>query len=373
LNANSAFSSAEPKGLPFCAIKLTHLDLRHNALTVLTTNFFSQMPQLKRLHLDYNRIAAIKEGTFTGLGSLEALTISNNKLGHEFALNLHALLAPLSALRVLDLSRNPLMRTVGAMFGNSAGSLEVIQMSQASIYELHATTFQGCTQLKRLDLHDNGIRSLSEKLFCSLEGLETLDISYNLLAELPWDSLPDLKDLDASWNRLETKAISPSVPILQRLLCKARVCLEGNYLDLQSDIWRHIDQGRVELQVQLPVESDGREESQLIDLPVLIVGERVVPLSRKKWQDVAHQSDYVELMAKGKRIALPHIAAQAFETVVLPANAILEGEKLTSLWVGKKVPPSLEALAMRKAAIITRGDTFADVFKGPEISRRTCM
>ncbi|KAH9513289.1 hypothetical protein Btru_034549 [Bulinus truncatus] len=58
-----------------------HLDLAHNALSVLTKGSFIQLSSLQKLNLSSNLITYIEPGAFDGLQSLKKLDLSNNAIG----------------------------------------------------------------------------------------------------------------------------------------------------------------------------------------------------------------------------------------------------------------------------------------------------
>jgi hypothetical protein len=278
------------------------------------------------------------------------------------------------------------------MFGNSASSLVTVRMNEAGISHLHPGTFAGLSRLESLSLHNNVISLLHGEHVGSLASLRRLDVSYNLLRELPWSSLPRLQYLDASWNLLLTDGIE--VAILQRLLASGkdvRVRLEGNYLDLKRDFRSLLPPDRLSYKPQLMTRSSCGDDAEARSRAkgerdfVLVVGSKVGVLRKSQWLAQQQQHTqvpdlyYSRLRAKGKakRLALPAFAAQAFESGVLPANAIADVAKLKCLW-DKGTHKEMDKVALYKVAAVMRGEEAccAEIFKNlgdPTQKSTTCV
>jgi hypothetical protein len=85
---------------------LERLDLSHNPLESLHADVLQGMKRLRRLYLSSTRLATLPSGLFRSLVELEELYLENN----ELLIGLPAeLLDPLTALRVLKVTGNPLL------------------------------------------------------------------------------------------------------------------------------------------------------------------------------------------------------------------------------------------------------------------------
>ncbi|XP_063067232.1 toll-like receptor 8b [Engraulis encrasicolus] len=151
------------------------LNLSANSIGHLNGSQFKQFPHLKYLDLSRNRAYLSSDQALTELKELEILDLSHNKhyfqvvgLNHSLAFTRH-----LTSLRVLDLNDNEI------------STLTDKHMESDSLKELY---FAG----NHLDLmwsNDKGFHSLFE----NLRVLKTLDLSYNMLKDIPssvHDKLP---------------------------------------------------------------------------------------------------------------------------------------------------------------------------------------
>ena len=160
-------------------LSLQNLDLSKNILTSLQLKTFSGLRALIELHLTSNKLSNIENGAFGGLNRLRVLHLENNLLT---SLN-SSWLQELSSLRFLYLSNNRLR-------------------------ELGDGTFKPLIALSVLSLHDNRIHSIDEMAFEGSIGrsLDTLDLSYNLLHDVPstaFYQLTKLASLDLSGNPIK--------------------------------------------------------------------------------------------------------------------------------------------------------------------------
>ncbi|XP_029500918.2 vasorin a [Oncorhynchus nerka] len=130
---------------------------------------------VKHLYVFQNGINTLAQDDFTGLGELEMLDLSQNKLTEVP----DGVFETLSSLRNLDLSAN-------------------------YITHIAKDSFSGLMQLERLYLHGNRIKSIQSEAFEVLEDLLELKLQGNQLTGLPMLRLPRLLLLDLSFNSLPT-------------------------------------------------------------------------------------------------------------------------------------------------------------------------
>ena len=100
--------------------------------------------------LSHLSVSAIDEGAFAGLGNLQFLDLSHNKLRHLIP----RVFQPLTKLCSLQLRSNYLNR-------------------------LEADVFEGLSQLNTLSLIWNKLSNITQPVFSSLEDLETLSLNHN--------------------------------------------------------------------------------------------------------------------------------------------------------------------------------------------------
>lgn len=162
-----------PDGVFEMLSKLKNLDLSSNHITHITKDSFSGLVQLERLYLHANRIQSIHFEAFEGLEMLLELKLQGNQLTSLPTLHFPRLL-------LLDLSYN-------------------------NIQALGPSDLQ-TPHLEALKVASLGLTTVDEDLIASLGNLHELDISSNLLSEVPQalkqDSLKGLIKLSLAANPL---------------------------------------------------------------------------------------------------------------------------------------------------------------------------
>ncbi|KAM9825217.1 PH domain leucine-rich repeat-containing protein phosphatase 2 [Syngnathus typhle] len=249
----------------FYSQDVTHLNLRHNFMSLLGPGGLLHLPrfsQLKSLNLSHNRLGVFPECVceilsltelclscnnlhtvpvqIGNLQSLQTLSLDGNHLS-----SLPAELGGLSQLSSLGLSFNdfnhipPVLERLSAvdklsMAGNQVMCLEVcalLRMSHLKHIDLRLNGLrcvksespEAVTQLTHLDLRDNCLDSLDLTSICSLE---TLLCQRNQLRALMIDGFA-LRMLHAGSNRLSAVSVYP-------------VPNQLTYLDLSQNILEHL-------------------------------------------------------------------------------------------------------------------------------------
>ncbi|KAH9384590.1 hypothetical protein HPB48_026599 [Haemaphysalis longicornis] len=170
-------------------------------LTLLRDRDLCGFPNLRELHMDGCHLKMLVGSPFICLKKLQVLSLRENKIPE---LN-EAMLAGLTRLLVLNLTRNRLTVLNGANVLIPLVSLIVLDISFNSIQELHVDkplnsspevlfaqhnrikkwtlpTFSRMTKLKMLDLSHNELAWLDNEMFLDLNGTKNVSLSYN-----PWD------------------------------------------------------------------------------------------------------------------------------------------------------------------------------------------
>lgn len=162
------------------------LSLRGNRLTKVPD--FSFLPEVTRLNLSYNQITEIPD--FSSLPHLEYLDLGHNQIT-EISDFTH-----LNRLKSIDLYMNRLTQV--PTFSASV-RLEKINLNGNQITKLDTLCFP---QLKSLHLHQNCLTDVSAfSNGSALPELEDLDLSWNQLTRVPLFSF-NLKSLNLDGNRL---------------------------------------------------------------------------------------------------------------------------------------------------------------------------
>ncbi|XP_004406065.1 PREDICTED: leucine-rich repeat-containing G-protein coupled receptor 5 isoform X3 [Odobenus rosmarus divergens] len=199
-----------PKGAFAGLYSLKVLMLQNNHLRQVPTEALQNLRSLQSLHLHNNRIHSLGKKCFDGLHSLETLDLNYNNLD-EFPTAIRTL----SNLKELGFHSNNIKSIPEKAFvGNP--SLITIHFYDNPIQLVGRSAFQHLPELRTLTL--NGASQITE--FPDLTGtasLESLTLTGAQISSLPQtacDQLPNLQVLDLSYNLLEDL---PSFSVCQKL------------------------------------------------------------------------------------------------------------------------------------------------------------
>ncbi|KAM5174451.1 leucine-rich repeat-containing G-protein coupled receptor 5 isoform 3-T3 [Callospermophilus lateralis] len=199
-----------PKGAFAGLYSLKVLMLQNNQLRQVPTEALQNLGSLQSLHLHNNRIHSLGKKCFDGLHSLETLDLNYNNLD-EFPTAIRTL----SNLKELGFHSNNIRSIPEKAFvGNP--SLITIHFYDNPIQFVGRSAFQHLPELRTLTL--NGASQITE--FPDLTGtanLESLTLTGAQISSLPQtvcDQLPNLQVLDLSYNLLEDL---PSFSVCQKL------------------------------------------------------------------------------------------------------------------------------------------------------------
>uniref|UniRef100_A0A8C6R6F2 Leucine rich repeat containing G protein coupled receptor 5 n=1 Tax=Nannospalax galili TaxID=1026970 RepID=A0A8C6R6F2_NANGA len=178
---------------------LRHLWLDDNALTEIPVQAFRSLSALQAMTLALNKIHHIPDYAFGNLSSLVVLHLHNNRihsLGKKCFDGLHS-------LETLDLNYNNLDEFPTAI--RTLSNLKELHFYENPIQFVGISAFQHLPELRTLTL--NGASQITE--FPDLTGtanLESLTLTGAKISSLPQtvcDQLPNLRVLDLSYNLLE--------------------------------------------------------------------------------------------------------------------------------------------------------------------------
>ncbi|KAM5288967.1 leucine-rich repeat-containing G-protein coupled receptor 5 isoform 3-T3 [Ctenodactylus gundi] len=225
-----------PKGAFAGLYSLKVLMLQNNQLRQVPTEALQNLRSLQSLHLHNNRIHSLGKKCFDGLHSLETLDLNYNNLD-EFPTAIRTL----SNLKELGFHSNNIRSIPEKAFvGNP--SLITIHFYDNPIQFVGRSAFQHLPELRTLTL--NGASQITE--FPDLTGtanLESLTLTGAQISSLPQtvcDQLPNLQVLDLSYNLLEDL---PSFSVCQKLqkidfrhneICEVKVDTFQQLLSLRS-------------------------------------------------------------------------------------------------------------------------------------------
>ncbi|VDM62386.1 unnamed protein product [Angiostrongylus costaricensis] len=240
-------------------MKLTHLSLRRNNLTVIPTWALTYLHQLQVLRLDGNRISHIRANTFdeTQLNNLHflhldnnqiqlipnmafarlrliVLTLSNNRITHLEKLSLP------SSISILELKNN-LLTEIPYLALKDKTALQVLDFDGNNISSLQYNPEVSFKTELNLVLRNNNIRSLSATSLKSFRKFKELDISYNQISSVhrsAFESISHIKALDLSYNSIAYIERGTFKNLAKNL---ERLNLEGNIFhalpEALGDLW----------------------------------------------------------------------------------------------------------------------------------------
>ena len=179
---------------------LEFLSLNSNSLRSLPEGVFSELGSLKRLWLWDNPLEALPESVFQGLDSLQRLILSRSQL-HSLP---EKVFRGLNNLDALWLDGNSLSSLPYGVF-DGMNSLRTLLLSNNDFIVLPEGVFSGLGKLESLWLQGNALSSLPEEIFQGLSSLRNLALYGNSLTSLPegvFRGLSNLDDLRLQRNRL---------------------------------------------------------------------------------------------------------------------------------------------------------------------------
>lgn len=211
--------------------QLQYLDLSMNKLERLGERTFEGLARIELMNLDNNQLSELPETLFerTRLQMLENIILSNNKfetaplkslqrqyffvsfvdLSHNKIREIPSDDSIMVNIKKLDLSYNPLNSDSVRNILSEPKTVRDLNLAGTGIKEIISleTPF-----LQSLNLSDNQLESIDDKIFERATLLESLDLSSNKLRNLKplsniWPKLPSLQVLDVSNNSFELIAM----------------------------------------------------------------------------------------------------------------------------------------------------------------------
>lgn len=154
------------------------LTMSSNFLKVVPKNL---PPSLYRLHLKSNKLERIPAGAFDSLSDLRELYLQNNQLNNEGIDN--QTFSQLGSLECLDLSNNNLSVVPKGLPRN----LVLLHLEKNSIHSIPLDSLNSVKNLEYLLVHNNKLRSRSihPAAFLGLKKLHTIHMYNNLLERVP--------------------------------------------------------------------------------------------------------------------------------------------------------------------------------------------
>ncbi|NXF96673.1 GPV protein, partial [Eubucco bourcierii] len=159
---------------------LKALKLLDNQLVELPPEVFNDMVQLQQLIIENNKLKSIEESLFGKLASLEELFLNKNQLTALPS----GVLKKLAKLKLLNLSRNSLVALPRDIF-SALSRLQKLLLYFNRLPSIEPGVFDNLKELQELFLHCNNIQSIALDAFHCLHKLRVLTLSRNKLEALP--------------------------------------------------------------------------------------------------------------------------------------------------------------------------------------------
>ncbi|XP_051934672.1 leucine-rich repeat and fibronectin type III domain-containing protein 1-like protein [Hippocampus zosterae] len=161
------------------------LRLMDNFITTLRHRDFANMSSLIHLTLSRNTISQIRPLAFADLQDLHALHLDANRLTGLDDAHFQGLLN----LRHLILANNQLHRITPGAFQDFLETLEDLDLSYNNLVDVPWDTISKLVSVNTLSLDHNLIESVPQGIFSNLHKLARLDMTSNKLKKIPPDPL----------------------------------------------------------------------------------------------------------------------------------------------------------------------------------------
>ncbi|KAH8293544.1 hypothetical protein KR054_001394, partial [Drosophila jambulina] len=200
---------------------LKKLRLDHNLISVIEDGSFVDLPNLSELHLNDNRITELQYGAFLRTPQLKTIYLQNNLIRRIHPESL--LQASGSGVEAVHIYNNEIghVEALRALL-DALPSLRYLDMSGNLLSELPYGALRGHGTLEQLHLNHNQLRLIERDALMAMPALRELRMRNNSLSSdlpLPFWNLPGLKGLDLAQNqftRVDSQLLA-GLPSLRRL------------------------------------------------------------------------------------------------------------------------------------------------------------
>uniref|UniRef100_A0A673A9X2 Ig-like domain-containing protein n=1 Tax=Sphaeramia orbicularis TaxID=375764 RepID=A0A673A9X2_9TELE len=169
---------------------LQQLFLSNNSIARINPDGWKFCQKLRELNLSYNNLTRLDEGSLAVLGDLHTLRLGHNSISHIT----EGAFRGLKAVRVLELDHNDISGTIEDTNGAFSGldSLNKLTLFGNKIKSVAKKAFSGLETLEHLNLGENAIRSIQPDAFSKIKNLKTLLIqSDSFLCDCQLHWLPE--------------------------------------------------------------------------------------------------------------------------------------------------------------------------------------
>ncbi|KAJ0023391.1 hypothetical protein NQD34_003290 [Periophthalmus magnuspinnatus] len=151
---------------------LQQLFLSNNSIARINQDGWKFCNKLRELNLSYNNLTRLEESSLAVLGDLHTLRLGHNSISHIT----EGAFRGLRAVRVLELDHNDISGTIEDTNGAFSGldSLNKLTLFGNKIKSVAKKAFSGLETLEHLNLGNNTIRSIQPEAFSKMRSLKTL-------------------------------------------------------------------------------------------------------------------------------------------------------------------------------------------------------
>ncbi|XP_070967521.1 leucine-rich repeats and immunoglobulin-like domains protein 1 isoform X2 [Oncorhynchus clarkii lewisi] len=151
---------------------LLQLFLSYNSISHINPDGWRFCQRLRELSLSYNNLSRLDEGSLAVLGDLHTLRLGHNSISHIT----EGAFRGLKAVRLLELDHNDISGTIEDTNGAFSGldSLNKLTLFGNKIKSVAKKAFLGLEALEHLNLGENAIRSIQPEAFSKMRSLRNL-------------------------------------------------------------------------------------------------------------------------------------------------------------------------------------------------------
>ncbi|KAM8917333.1 leucine-rich repeats and immunoglobulin-like domains protein 1 isoform 2-T2 [Spinachia spinachia] len=166
---------------------LQQLFLSSNYIARINPDGWKFCQKLRELNLSHNNLTRLDEGSLAVLGDLHSLRLGHNSISHIT----EGAFRGLKAVRILELDHNDISGTIEDTNGAFSGldSLNKLTLFGNKIKSVAKKAFSGLETLEHLNLGENAIRSIQPDAFSKMRDLKSLLIqsdSFLCDCQLQW-------------------------------------------------------------------------------------------------------------------------------------------------------------------------------------------
>ncbi|KAF2884862.1 hypothetical protein ILUMI_21339 [Ignelater luminosus] len=192
-----------PEDLFLESINLQDISLDTNQIEYLPNKIFRNLENLENIDLGYNKIKELPKDLFSTTTKLKSVNLENN---HLISIK-KTYFEHLQILEILDLKNNQINEIDVEAFRRNRDLEEIILANNQFDLPKTVTLFDNNLKLKRINLSNNNITSITDDFRLTLLSLEELDLSYNQMTYLEFSNIFTTArpiSIDLSYNNIET-------------------------------------------------------------------------------------------------------------------------------------------------------------------------